>query len=82
VGHIQDRWFRPAKDPVTGKLMLNKQGRPVMERTELYGLGLRYKVRYLDPDNDEKSKSFPDRQKKRAEDFLIEIVSAHEIPQV
>ncbi|HEU5472045.1 MAG TPA: site-specific integrase [Actinophytocola sp.] len=63
MAHIQDRWYRKVVDPVTGKV-----GR---ERTNLYGVGDRYKVRYLDPDGRERSKSFPDRQKKTAEDFLI-----------
>ncbi|WP_307867870.1 phage integrase central domain-containing protein [Umezawaea beigongshangensis] len=44
-------------------------------KTSLYGTGLRYKVRYLDPDGKECSKSFPDRQKKRADDFLLEVES-------
>lgn len=63
MGHIQDRWYRPARDKETGKVLLNKRGKPVLERTELYGIGLRYKVRYLDPDNEERSKSFPDKQR-------------------
>ncbi|OXM67918.1 tyrosine-type recombinase/integrase [Amycolatopsis vastitatis] len=75
MGHIQDRWFRPARDAVTEKVILNARGKPVMERSELYGIGLRYKVRYLDPDNNERSKSFADKQKKRAEDFLIGVES-------
>ncbi|MEW2501504.1 site-specific integrase [Amycolatopsis sp. NPDC047767] len=75
MGHIQDRWFRPARDAVTGKVILNARGKPVMERSELYGVGLRYKVRYLDPDNNERSKSFADKQKKRAEDSLIGVES-------
>ncbi|WIV61280.1 hypothetical protein [Amycolatopsis nalaikhensis] len=50
---------------MTGKVILNARGKPVMERSELYGIGLRYKVRYLDPDNNERSKSFADKQKKR-----------------
>ncbi|MGZ3140716.1 hypothetical protein ACVDFE_01680 [Lentzea chajnantorensis] len=29
----------------------------------------------LEPDGNEKSKSFPDRQKKRADDFLLEVES-------
>jgi hypothetical protein len=36
---------------------------------------MRYKVRYLDPDGEERSKSYRDKQKKRAEDFLIEVES-------
>jgi integrase len=75
MAHVQDRWYRPKKDPVTGKIHLNARGKPALEKTELYGLGLRYKVRYLDPDGEERSKSFPDKQKKRAEDFLIEMES-------
>jgi integrase len=55
--------------------MLNGKGKPVMERSDLHGVGLRYKVRYLDPDGEERSKSFADKQKKRAEDFLIEVES-------
>lgn len=75
MGHIQDRWYRPKRDPETGKILVNTRGKPVLERTELYGVGMRYKVRYLDPDGQERSKSFPDKQKKRAEDFLIEVES-------
>jgi integrase len=75
MGHIQDRWYRPKKDPATGQILINGRGKPVMERTELFGVGNRYKVRYLDPDGEEKSRSFPDKQKKRAEDFLIGVES-------
>jgi integrase len=75
MGHIQDRWYRPARDPATGKIIVNGRGKPVMEKTDLHGIGLRYKVRYVDPDDKECSKSFADKQKKRAEDFLIEVES-------
>lgn len=75
MGHIQDRWYRPKMDPETGEPVLNARGNPVQERTELHGIGMRYKARYFDPDRNERSKSFPDRQKKRAEDFLIEVES-------
>lgn len=49
--------------------------RPLREKTPLFGTGDRYKVRYIDPDGKERSRSFPDRQKKKADDFLIEIES-------
>lgn len=67
MGHVQDRWFRTVRDELTGK--------PRRERTDLHGTGLRYKVRYVDPEGRERSKSFPDRRKKAAEDFLGEMES-------
>ena len=68
MGHIQDRWYRIVKDPTTGK--------GIRLKTMLCGTGLRYKVRYLDPDGNEKSKMYPDKCKKQAEDFLIEVESS------
>ncbi|MBK1785227.1 site-specific integrase [Prauserella cavernicola] len=73
MGHIQDRWYRPAQDSETGKPLLNAQGKPVLEKTELFGKGLRYKVRYLDPVGNERSKSFPDKKKRLAEDFMHKV---------
>ncbi|WP_247609781.1 tyrosine-type recombinase/integrase [Nocardia veterana] len=63
------------KRDVEGAIVLDSRGKPVFERTELYGKGLRYRVRYINPDGKERSKSFPDRQKKRADDFLIGVES-------
>ncbi|MET9628646.1 site-specific integrase [Lentzea sp. NPDC006480] len=67
MGHVQDRWWKEVQDPVTKEVTRVK--------TSLHGNGLRYKVRYIDPDGVERSKSFPDRQKKKADDFLIEMES-------
>ena len=67
MGHVQDRWFKKVRDPETGELARG--------RSELHGRGDRYRVRYLDPDGVERSRSFPDRQKKAAEDFLIAVES-------
>ncbi|MEC3974849.1 tyrosine-type recombinase/integrase [Amycolatopsis sp. H20-H5] len=76
MAHVHDRWLRPAKHPDTGDPILTKTGKPVFEKTTLYGKGLRYRVRYFNPAGDERSKSFADKQKKLAEDFLIEIESS------
>lgn len=65
MGHVQDRWFRRAVDPDTGKV--------VRVRTSLYGTGMRYKVRYVDPDGKERSKAFPDKCRRQVEDFLREV---------
>lgn len=65
MGHVQDRWYRKVIDPETKKVR--------RERTDLYGKGDRYKVRYVDHSGRERSKSFPDRQKKQADDYLNEV---------
>lgn len=74
MGHVDDRWWRPKKDE-NGDVIVNSRGKPVMEKTELFGKGMRYRARYKDPDGVERGKSFPDKQKKRADDFLIEVES-------
>jgi integrase len=63
AGHIQDRWYKTA----TGT-----DGKPVRVKTDRYGLGLRYRARYIGPDGTEKSKSFPDKQRRLAEGWLAE----------
>jgi integrase len=65
MGHIEDRWWNTVADPVTGTATKVK--------TERFGRGRRYRVRYIDPEGTERSASFPDRQKKAAEDFLLKI---------
>jgi len=59
MAHIEDRWYRL------------QDGRRVP--TALCGRGLRYRVRYTDPDGRECSKSFPDRGKRAAEAFLVTV---------
>ncbi|WP_405619669.1 tyrosine-type recombinase/integrase [Streptomyces sp. NBC_00076] len=63
AGHIQDRWYKSESGP---------DGKPVKVKTDRYGNGLRYRARYVGPDGTEKSRSFPDRQKRRAEEWLAE----------
>ncbi|MGW6058449.1 tyrosine-type recombinase/integrase [Streptomyces sp. NPDC055189] len=64
AGHIQDRWFKTEKDA-------DDKTRRV--KTERHGIGMRYRARYVGPDGTEKSKSFRDGQKRRAEDWLTNI---------
>jgi integrase len=59
MAHIEDRWYRV------------QEGSRVP--TPLCGRGLRYRVRYTDPDGRERSKSFPDRDKRAAEAFLVTV---------
>ncbi|MDI5969499.1 site-specific integrase [Streptomyces sp. SL13] len=64
AGHIQDRWF---------KTETTDDGKEVRVKTDRHGTGLRYRARYIGPDGTEKSKSFPDRQKRLAEEWLNHI---------
>lgn len=70
MAHIQDRWYSEKIDPDTGEPVLDSKGRPVKQKTSFYGKGMRYKVRYIDPDDKERSKSFPDRKLGAAQDFM------------
>ncbi|MFE6869887.1 tyrosine-type recombinase/integrase [Kitasatospora sp. NPDC057692] len=64
AGHIQDRWYKTETGP---------DGKPRRVRTDRYGTGKRYRARYIGPDGTEKSKSFPDRQKRQADQWLAQI---------
>ncbi|MGW3572095.1 tyrosine-type recombinase/integrase [Streptomyces sp. NPDC000941] len=64
AGHIQDRWYKTEPGP---------NGKPVKVKTDRHGTGMRYRARYIGPDGTEKSKSFPDRQKRLAEQWLTHI---------
>jgi integrase len=64
AGHIQDRWYKAVPGP---------DGKPIKVKSDRYGTGLRYRARYVGPDGTEKSKSFPDRQKRAAEAWLTNL---------
>ncbi|MFC9856774.1 MULTISPECIES: tyrosine-type recombinase/integrase [unclassified Streptomyces] len=61
AGHIQDRWYVTVTGP---------DGKPRKVKSDRYGVGSRYRARYVGPDGTEKSKSFPDRQKRLADQWL------------
>ncbi|WP_328399621.1 site-specific integrase [Streptomyces sp. NBC_00390] len=63
AGHIQDRWYKTETNP---------DGKARRVKTDRHGTGMRYRARYVGPDGTEKSKSFPDRQKRMAEKWLTE----------
>ncbi|MCW2874406.1 site-specific integrase [Actinacidiphila oryziradicis] len=64
AGHVQDRWYKTIDGP---------DGKPVKVKTDRYGIGLRYRARYVGPDGTERSQSFPDRQKRQADAWLSNI---------
>ncbi|MFF4756052.1 tyrosine-type recombinase/integrase [Streptomyces sp. NPDC002514] len=61
AGHIQDRWYKTETDA---------NGKTTRVKTNRHGTGLRYRARYIGPDGTEKSKSYPDGQKRLAEKWL------------
>jgi len=67
LAHIEDRWYKET---------IGSDGKKKREKTSLYGKGLRYRVRYIDPTGKERGKSFPDKEKHEAEDFLISVENA------
>jgi integrase len=64
AGHIQDRWYKTETDA---------DGKTTRVKTDRHGTGKRYRARYIGPDGTEKSKSFPDGQKRLAENWLKKI---------
>lgn len=74
MAHIEDRWFQPKRDAL-GKLIVDGRGKPVMEPTDRHRKGNRYRVRYVDPRGQERSRSFPDGKKRAADAFLVEVES-------
>jgi len=73
AGHIQDRWMRVKRDK-SGEPVTDAKGKRAKERDpERWGKGDRYKVRYYDPDGNEKSESFPDKQLRKAQAFLTKM---------
>ncbi|GIM86306.1 tyrosine-type recombinase/integrase [Salinispora arenicola] len=66
MAHVEDRWYDTIRHP---------GGRTERVKSELFGKGLRYRVRYIAPDGRERSKSFPDRGKRDADAFLVSVES-------
>ncbi|SCF79618.1 site-specific integrase [Streptomyces sp. Ncost-T10-10d] len=66
AGHIQDRWYKSETNP---------GGKTTRVKTERYGTGMRYRARYVAPDGSERSRSFPDKQKRLAESWLTQIAA-------
>jgi len=66
MGHIQDRWYKEVPDP-------ENAGKVIRVPTALHGKGLRYKARYIDPNGQERSKSYPDKKLKDARAFLAKV---------
>ncbi|WP_326760999.1 site-specific integrase [Streptomyces phaeochromogenes] len=66
AGHIQDRWY---------KTETTADDKTVRIKTERHGTGMRYRARYVAPDGSERSRSFPDKQKRLAEAWLTQIAA-------
>lgn len=66
MAHIQDRWYREVPDPENPQ---RKKRIP----TARHGIGMRYKVRYLAPTGEERSRAFPDGQLKAAKEWRASV---------
>ncbi len=62
MASIEDRWWDETRDPATGVRVRSAGGAQHRTKTARFGIGLRYRVRYVDPDGAHRSKSFPDGQ--------------------
>ncbi|WP_329313334.1 site-specific integrase [Streptomyces sp. NBC_01278] len=66
AGHIQDRWFKTETGP---------DGKSHRVKSDRHGTGMRYRARYVSPNGAEKSRSFPDKQRRLAEAWLTQIAA-------
>jgi len=66
MAHVEDRWYRTVR---------GTDGTRAREESDRRGRGLRYRVRYLDPDGRERSRSFADGEKRKADKFARDISS-------
>lgn len=57
MASVEDRWYRDKKDD-EGNVLCNAKGKALQERTERYGTGMRWLVRWRDPDKRERKLSF------------------------
>ncbi len=65
MAHIQDRWYREVPDAENPR-------RKIRIPTARHGVGMRYKVRYLTPSGEERSRAFPDGQLKAAKEWKVQ----------
>ncbi|MFI5593443.1 tyrosine-type recombinase/integrase [Amycolatopsis sp. NPDC051758] len=73
MASIDDRWMQQKKDPRSGKKLFDDENKPILERTDRYGKGLRYRVRWYDVKGEEQSLSFPDKTLTTARDFATKV---------
>lgn len=70
MASVEDRWLSQAK--VDGKLQFDDDDKPVMEKTDRYGKGLRWLARWREPDGAERKKSFRKKVDAEAHVNLVE----------
>ncbi|EMD29636.1 tyrosine-type recombinase/integrase [Amycolatopsis azurea] len=67
---VEDRWWRQVK--VDGKPLFDDDDKPVLEKTERYGKGMRWLARWREPDKRERKKSFVKKTEAEAHIVLVE----------
>jgi len=64
MASVEDRWYRTVKGP---------DGTKTSVQSDRYGTGRRYRVHYIDQDGRQRSESFHDGEKRKAEKFAREV---------
>jgi integrase len=64
MASVEDRWYRTIKGPDDTRTSV---------QSDRYGKGRRYRVHYIDPDGRQRSESFHDGEKRKAEKFAREV---------
>jgi integrase len=70
MASVDDRWWRQVK--VGGKLLFDERDKPIMEKTDRYGTGMRWLARWREPDKRERKKSFAKKTEAEAHIALVE----------
>jgi integrase len=66
MASVEDRWYRTVKKP---------DGTTAREQSDRHGKGRRYRVHYTDPDGRQRSESFFDGEKRKADKFARDVSS-------
>jgi len=72
MASIEDRWFKPVRNPETDEIILDGEGKPVLEKTDRHGRGLRWCVRWYEPDGRERRQSFAKKTAAEAHAITLE----------
>ncbi|WAL64467.1 site-specific integrase [Amycolatopsis cynarae] len=71
MASVEDRWMRTVRDE-NGHVVLTAAGKPKKERSDRYGKGLRWLVRWREPDGTPRKMSFRTQDQAEAHKSIVE----------